>query len=250
MTLFNTPLSRQGRFMQIVAPARGLLRQSQNRLPQADPPSFCRRSASLTPSQARRSFSASAYAAKQIVKSAIIALVIQVSMNGAMAQGQVQKSQLQTVQLPLKSNDPSNPLGFAWKDRLAAVAAMRAEISPPAPSKTDAVFFASFLTPTGKIILSALQDKTCQEFSGLSLPASVQSCDARVIYIEHGVITHVQHISDYRFALPISDDPTADNDSQTDFTVVSYDPQSRRLITSITADGKPQEQAPPISLKY
>jgi len=148
----------------------------------------------LTPSQARRSFSASAYAAKQIVKSAIIALVIQVSMNGAMAQGQVQKSRLQTVQLALKSNDPSNPLGFAWKDRLAAVAAMRAEISPPAPSKTDAVFFASFLTPNGKIILSALQDKTCQEFSGLSLPASVQSCDARVIYIEHGVITHVQHI--------------------------------------------------------
>ena len=76
MPLFNTPLSRQGRFMRSVAPARGLLRQSQNRLPQADPPIFCRRSAPLTPPQARRSFSASAYAAKEIVMSAAIVLAI------------------------------------------------------------------------------------------------------------------------------------------------------------------------------
>ena len=82
MTLFNTSLSRQGRFMRSVAPARGLLRQSQNRLPQADPPIFCRRSAPLTPPQARRSFSASAYAAKEIVMSAAIALAILVPMSG------------------------------------------------------------------------------------------------------------------------------------------------------------------------
>ena len=86
MTLFSTSLSRQGRFMRSVAPARGLLRQSQNRLPQADPPIFCRRSAPLTPPQARRSFSASAYAAKEIVMSAAIALAILVPMSGAMAQ--------------------------------------------------------------------------------------------------------------------------------------------------------------------
>ena len=76
MPLFNTPLSRQGRFMWSVAPARSLLRQSQNRLPQADPPIFCRRSAPSTPPQARRSFSTSAYAAKEIVMSAAIVLAL------------------------------------------------------------------------------------------------------------------------------------------------------------------------------
>jgi hypothetical protein len=76
MTVFNTALSRQGRFMRSIAPARGLLRQSQYRLPQADPPIFFRCSAPLTPLQARRSFSASAYAAKEIVMSAAIAVAI------------------------------------------------------------------------------------------------------------------------------------------------------------------------------
>jgi len=74
MILFSTSLPRQCGFMRSLAAARALLRQSQNRLPQADPPILCRRSAPLTPPQARRSFSASAYAAKEIVMSAVIAL--------------------------------------------------------------------------------------------------------------------------------------------------------------------------------
>ena len=76
MTLFNNSLSRQDRFMRIVAPARGLLRQSQNRLPQADPPIFCLRSGPLTPPQTRCRFSASAYPAKEIVTSAAIIFAV------------------------------------------------------------------------------------------------------------------------------------------------------------------------------
>ncbi|MGO9431202.1 hypothetical protein [Rhodoblastus sp.] len=76
MTLFSSYLSRKSRFMRIIAPARGLLRQSQTRFPGADSPVFSGRSAPLTPPLARRSFPASAYAAKEIVMSAAIAFAL------------------------------------------------------------------------------------------------------------------------------------------------------------------------------
>ena len=192
MTLFNTPLSRQGRFMRSVAPARGLLRQSQNRLPQADPPILCRRSAPLTPLQARRSFSASAYAAKEIVMSAAIMIAILIPMNGAGALDVDPASH--PVSLPMTPMAASSPkLASLWADQIAAAKSRVEETRAIAPDikLTPAIdtLTASFKIGNDTLFVSAFAG-ACKDADWLPKGSenSIAYCPLRVAIISGGAM--------------------------------------------------------------
>ena len=192
MTLFNTSLSRQGRFMRSVAPARGLLRQSQNRLPRADPPIFCRRSAPLTPPRARRSFSASAYAAKEIVMSAAIMIAILIPMNGAGALDVDPASH--PVSLPMTPMAASSPkLASLWADQIAAAKSRVEQTRAIAPDikLTPAIdtLTASFKIGTDTLFVSAFAG-ACKDADWLPKGSenSIAYCPLRVAIISGGAM--------------------------------------------------------------
>ena len=192
MTLFNTPLSRQGRFMRSVAPARGLLRQSQNGLPRADPPIFCRRFAPLTPAQARRSFSASAYAAKEIVMSAAIMIAILVPMSRAGALDADLASH--PVSLPMTLMAGSSPkLANLWADEISAAKSRVEQTRAIAPDikLTPAIdaLTASFKIGTDTLIVSAFSG-ACKDADWLPKGSenSIAYCPLRVAIISGGAM--------------------------------------------------------------
>jgi len=192
MCLFSTSLSRQGRFMRSVAPARGLLRQSQNGLPRADPPIFCRRFAPLTPAQARRSFSASACAAKEIVMSAAIMIGILVPMSGAGALDVDPASH--PVSLPMTPMAASSPkLGSLWADQIAA-ARSRVEqnrVIAPEIKLVPAIdtLTASFKIGTDTLFVSAFTG-ACKDADWLPKGSenSIAYCPLRVAIISGGAM--------------------------------------------------------------
>ena len=250
MTLFNTPLSRQGRFMRSVAPARSLLRQSQNRLPQADPPIFCRRSAPLTPPQARRSFSASAYAAKEIVMSAAIALTILVPIGGAMAQAP-ETHRLMASTVSLSAEPSTNPQLLIWRNRLPQIIAARKALQSDLPNLhlplVVEVFTTTFQVAGHTYVISAVNF----ECSSSSLAPNTLVCPARVAEIDAG---HARIVSELP-ELPISSQRgpagfDASSNAQKKFmTLATLDPRTGSVTFSQVYDGERNPMPQSVILK-
>ena len=250
MTLFNTPLSRQGRFMRSVAPARGLLPQSQNRLPQADPLIFCRRAAPLTSPQARRSFSASAYAAKEIVMSAAIALAILVPMSGAMAQAP-ETHRLIAATVSLSAEPSTNPQLLIWRDRLPQIIAARKALQSDLPKLrlplVAEVFTTTFQAAGHAYIISAVNF----ECSSSSLAPNTLVCPARVAEIDAG---HARIVSELP-ELPISSRrgpagfDASSNAQQKFMTLATLDPRTSSVTFSQVYDGERNPMPQSVILK-
>ena len=250
MTLFNILLSRQGRFMRSVAPARGLLRQSQTRFPGADSLIFCRRSAPLTPPQTWRSFSASAYAAKVIVMSVAIALGILVPVSGAMAQApETHRVMASTVSLSAEAS--TNPQLLIWRDRLPRIIAARKALQSDLPNLhlplVVEVFTTSFQVAGRTYIISAVNF----ECSSSSLEPNTLVCPARVAEIDAG---HARIVSELP-ELPISSRrgpagfDASSNAQQKFMTLATLDPRTSTVTFSQVYDGERNPMPQSVILK-
>ena len=248
MTLISTSLSRQGRFMRIVAPVRGLLRQSQNRLPQADPPTFCRRSAPLTPPR-RGAVSASAHAAKEIVMSAAIVLAILIPMewrNGASAR----THRLMASTVSLSAGPSTNPQLLIWRDRLPQIIAARKALQSDLPKLhlplVLEVFTTSFQAAGHTYFISAVNF----ECSSSSLAPNTLVCPARVAEIDAGQARIVSELPE----LPISSARPSrirrrSNAQQKFMTLATLDPRTGSVTFSQVYDGERNPMPQSVILK-
>jgi len=234
MILFSTSLPRQCGFMRSLAAARALLRQSQNRLPQADPPILCRRSAPLTPPQARRSFSASAYAAKEIVMSAVIALAVALLVSPAPATATETSEPL--VSHVYENPQASDPLfSKIWPGLLDSndrqnVSALNIKTEPGKHSELI-MQTASLTIPAGQLIVSMYSGP----FAGcLGIGEHHDDviravpCPARITVIRGGVYTTIEAGMICRVAKSTSATSTR----------VSYDAKLNRVLVSTFIAGK------------
>jgi len=234
MTLFTTSFSRQGRFMRSVAPARGLLRQSQNRFPQADPPIFCWRSAPLTPPQARRPFSASAYAAKEMVMSAAITLAVFVLVSPLPARATEASERL--VAHLYENPEASDPLfSKIWPGLLDSndrqnLSALNIKTEP---GKHSGLIMqtASLTIPAGRLIVSMYSGPFAGCLGiGEHHDDAIRAvpCPARITVIRGGVYTTIEAGMICRVAKSTSATSTR----------VSYDAKLNRVLVSTFIAGR------------
>ncbi len=184
-----------------------------------------------------------------VMRYLMVGLMIAASPLPALA-GQIQTARLVASRIP--DNDPqsNNPLIRAWKHELAGVAADRAPEKHDnyPPSDFVDIWTATFKSIDRTIVVSILGVSNCTEYSGAGVAASIQTCPAKIITLQHGHISHIQSIPHYTFAFPVifnkagdAEDYRAEAASGTDLTLLTFDPSTRQLTLKMVANGKPSQ---------
>jgi hypothetical protein len=182
--------------------------------------------------------------------SAIIALAIQVSMNGAMAQA-LETHRLMASTVSLSAEPSTNPQLLIWRDRLPQIIAARKALQNDLPNLrlplVVEVFTTSFQAAGHAYIISAINF----ECSSSSLAPNTLVCPARVAEIDAG---HARIVSELP-ELPISSrrGPAgfdASSNAQKKFmTLATLDPRTGSVTFSEVYDGERNPMPQSVILK-
>jgi hypothetical protein len=174
----------------------------------------------------------------------VLATVIQVAASAA-TQGAIQSERLVATSLSLGASPKTSALAGIWQDRLRAEQAKLASLPKGAVSAgtpSVPVFVATFKDGARTIIISALfTTPECRNFSGAASPA-LNNCPMRVAVLRDEQVRVVASVEDFPFVAAMKEtsdaEPTQyDNQSERDRTIVTFNPATREIATSLTLKG-------------
>jgi hypothetical protein len=165
---------------------------------------------------------------------------------------QTQVLKAQSVDMTGNSNDLSdetNDIRAIWKDQFDKILSERQSIAAKLGTsliKMTDVFFTTFQSPAGRIILSATATPTddCQSFSNIGLSSNLMTCPMRVALISNDKLRTVYSDDKFPFSIGLSQGGAFDNSANDNQTSISFDPVSKMLQSKLFSG--PQSNPKPL----